>query len=109
MDDMASKEENPPPPGRRDVNLRLVGTVFAFSTILVALLIVLTQALYLWQREVMRQRHHYDVVPRERVELKRQQESRLNEVRLIEEEAGRYSIPIDRAMRLVVEEYGREE
>ncbi len=95
--------------GHGDLNLRLLGTVFAFSAILIFVLIVLTQALYLWQREVIRERQQEQVVHRERVQLEQQQRARLNEIRVVDAEADRVSIPIDRAFEKVVEDYRRDD
>lgn len=90
----------------RDLNVPLVGFVILVGAVLTFVLILGLEALY-FSKERRELRIKAGGIPAELVEVRREQEHKLEGYRWVNRENGIVAIPIERAMELVVKESGR--
>ncbi len=97
------------PSGSHDINVKLLALMGIISAILMVSLVVATQAWFRYEFAQENQRKYIDVPYRQLEELKRAQLAELNTPQHTVEFDGeqRTVIPIDEAMRLVVEKHAR--
>ncbi|QGJ72047.1 Hypothetical protein PBC10988_37620 [Planctomycetales bacterium 10988] len=89
-----------------DLNIPLITTIGLLSTILTFVIIVLVQVAY-YNFEAIESERKKTGVPFSQ-DLIAAQQSKINQYGWLDKKAGKASIPIDRAMDLVVKEYQNE-
>jgi hypothetical protein len=77
------------------------------SAVLLFALVVLLQAVFYWAERAENRRKVVAVAPEELAALRAAQQEQLHSYRWVDERAGVVAIPIERAMKLVVEEHAR--
>jgi hypothetical protein len=94
--------------GGGDPNTQTTVLVGIISAIMLFVVVVLLQALFYRVERSEALRKVEAVVPEELARLRVQQLDQLNSYRWVDQTAGVAAIPIDQAIRLVVQEQGRE-
>ncbi len=98
------------PSGSHDINVKLLALMGIVSAILVFSLVVATQAWFRYEFQQENQRKYVDVPFAELVDLQESQRSALNaDPHYADAEKDRVIVPIDMAMRGVVEKYAQSE
>ncbi|MFN4243259.1 MAG: hypothetical protein ACK4PI_08480 [Tepidisphaerales bacterium] len=91
-----------------DINVPLLLTIGAVSSILLLVLLIGVQAWFLWEYHYYSDAKWQGITNREVYELKKRQAESLNVIARADADKGTYRIPIEQAMRVIAENGGRK-
>lgn len=92
---------------KEDINIPLLTTIGAISSILLLVILVGVHAWFLWEFDYANSKKWQGVTNREVYELKKRQAESLTVIARADPDQQTYRIPIDKAMRAVVESGGK--